>query len=230
MRHFAAAILLLLAGPTALAKGMPDGTKIHDDRACYIIFSGPWGHGTKLGLTWQTISHTRRNVLDVVVHQKVDKGAFDMRDHFVLDAATLSPIRLESVRNGKPHASLEYANGHVTGWHVGEDGRRHDVDVIPPGPVWDGDLYGPTLDLRAGAKFVVSFYQYDRGLGQFSLAVTSTERVMTPDGDVDAWVVHAGPSPGEMLDYLIAKDSRRELGYRGAKGYQLLGGDCTGLD
>jgi hypothetical protein len=62
------------------------------------------------------------------------------------------------------------------------------------------------------------------------LAVTATERVKTPEGNVDAWVVHAGPSPAEMLDYLIARDSRRELGYRGVMGYQVLGGDCTGMD
>jgi hypothetical protein len=62
------------------------------------------------------------------------------------------------------------------------------------------------------------------------LRLALSERVMTPEGNVDAWVVHAGPSPAEMLDYLIATNSRRELGYRGAEGYQVLGGDCTGLD
>jgi hypothetical protein len=227
MKHFSTAILLFFAGPPAMAEGMPDGARIHDDRACYSIFSGAWGHGTKLGVTWQSIAHTHqddRNVLDIV---------FDMRDHFVLDAGSLLPIRLESVRNGKPHASLEYGNGRVTGWHIRKDGTRQSVDVPLPVPVWDGDLYGPTfaaLGLKPGAHFALPFYQYDRGFGEFSLAVTSTERVMTPEGNVDAWVVHAGLSPAEMLDYLIAKDSRRELGYRGGMGYQVLGGDCTGLD
>jgi len=236
MRHFSVAILLFLVAPTAQAKAIPDGTKIHDDHACYTIFSGPWGHGTKLGVTWQSIAHTLqddRNVLDIVVHQKVGIGAFDMRDHFVLDAGSLLPIRLESVRNGKPHASLEYGNGRVTGWHVRKDGTRQSVDVPLPVPVWDGDLYGPTfaaLELKAGGQFAVPFYQYDRGLGQFSVAVTATERVTTPEGNVDAWVVHAGPNPAEMLDYLIGRESRRELGYRAAEGYQLLGGDCTGIN
>jgi len=33
-----------------------------------------------------------------------------------------------------------------------------------------------------------------------------------------------------MLDYLIGRDKRRELGYRGNESYQILGGDCTGLE
>jgi hypothetical protein len=236
MRQFSAAILMFLAGPTALAEGIPDGTKIREDRACYTIFSGAWGHGKKLGVTWQSIAHTRedgRNVLDIVVHQKANNDAFDMRDHFVLDGSTLLPIRLETIRNGKPHAFLEYRNGRVIGWHFGKDATRHDVDISLPGPVWDGNLYGPTfaaLELKAGGQFAVPFYQYDRGLGQFSVAVTATERVTTPEGNVDAWVVHAGPNPAEMLDYLIGRESRRELGYRAAEGYQLLGGDCTGIN
>jgi len=236
MKDVLIGIHLMFYATSALALGMPDGTVIHDDEACYTIFSGAWGHGKKLGATWQTIAHAQRdgrNVLDIVVHQRVGNGDFDMRDHLVLDAGTLLPVRLESMRDGNPHAELDYTPGRVTGWHVAKDGSRLTTDVRLPGPVWDGDLYGPTfaaLKLAAGARFTVPFYQYDRGLGEFRGTVTGIERVMTPYGAEEAWVVHAGPSSREMLDYLIGRDNRREVGYRGKEGYQILGGDCTGLE
>lgn len=51
----------------------------------------------------------------------------------------------------------------------------------------------------------------------------------TSQGPVDAWVLDAGPSDKERLEYRIAKSSRRELAYRSPQGGQRLGGDCTGL-
>jgi hypothetical protein len=32
--------------------------------------------------------------------------------------------RLESMRDGKPHAELNYTSGRVTGWHVAKDGAH----------------------------------------------------------------------------------------------------------
>jgi len=158
---------------SALALATPDGTVIHDDQACYTIFSGAWGHGKKLGATWQTIAHAHRdgrNVLDIVVHQRVGKGDFDMRDHLVLDAGTLLPIRLESMRDGKPYAEMNYTSGRVTGWYVAKNGSRLTTDVRLPGPVWDGDLYGPTfaaLKLAAGARSLFRSINTIAALGNF---------------------------------------------------------------
>ncbi|WP_439470555.1 DUF3108 domain-containing protein [Brevundimonas sp.] len=227
------ALFGLLAG---LAQGPSlDGTRVHEDRACYTISMNRGGVETPMGVTWQTIERTvvdGRPVLRVVVHQRVGGGAFDMRDTFLLDAGTLRPIQLENDRKGERHVTLTYGADAVTGERV-EDGAVHEVDVALPGPVWEGNLFGVTfaaLPLRAGATFEVPFYQYDKGLGAFNVRVTGEEAVTTPEGPVDAWVldVTAG-GEGPPLTYLIAKTGGRELGYRSARGGQTLGGDCSPL-
>lgn len=213
----------------------PDGSRIHEDRACYTITMNRGGIETPMGVTWQTIERATvggRAVLRVVVHQRVAGGAFDMRDAFLLDAATLRPIRLENDRKGERHVTLTYGADAVTGERV-EDGAVHEVDVALPGPVWEGNLFGVTfgaLPLAAGATFEVPFYQYDKGLGAFRVRVTGEETVTTPDGPVAAWVLDVSTGgDGPPLTYLIGKADGRELGYRSARGGQSLGGDCSAL-
>ena len=214
---------------------LPDGTRIHEDRACYTITLNRGGVETPMGVTWQTIERATvegRAVLRVVVHQRVAGGPFDMRDTFLMDAATLRPIRLENDRKGERHVTLDYADGRVTGSRTEADGA-HAVDAALPGPVWEGNLFGVTfaaLPLAAGATFEVPFYQYDKGLGAFSVRVTGEETVTTPEGPVDAWVLDVSTGgEGPPLTYLIGKADGRELGYRSARGGQSLGGDCSAL-
>lgn len=213
----------------------PDATLIRDDRACYTINMVRDGAETPIGITWQTIEHVDaegRPGLRVVVHQSVNGGAFDMRDTFLLDAETLRPIRLENDRKGERHVTLDYAADRVTGSRI-EDGAAQSVDVALPGPVWEGNLFGVTfaaLPLAAGAEFTVPYFQYDKGLGAFSIRVTGEETVETPQGPLDAWVVEASPGGTPPITYLIAKADRRELGYRSARGSQTLGGDCSALE
>ena len=213
----------------------PDGGRLHPDEACYSII-GPAAAGHPvIGATWQAMKRGRRNgraVWEVVVHQRLTDGSFDLRDAFVLDAKTLRPISLSTRRGGKPHAELTYAADRVTGFKVDKTGEVIKIDQALTSPVWEGDLYGPTfaaMHLSPGAQFSLPFFQYDRGLGAFTIKVKGSERVETPGGEVDAWVLDAGPSGAERLDYLIAKRNGRELGYRSPEGGQRLGGNCAGL-
>jgi hypothetical protein len=216
--------------------GVPEGSRLRADAACYTIFSGKEGQEQVIGVTSQTIAGDRiggRKVWRIVVHQRLAGGRFDMRDVFVLDARTLQPLTLQNSRNGKPHARLDYRPGRVTGSLWDQAGVPHSVDQPLSGPVWEGNLFGPTfavLPLAAGARFEVPFYQYDKGLGTFTVFVKGRKIVQTPTGPVDAWVLDAGAGSDERLEYLIAKKSRRELGYRASEGSQQLGGDCSGLD
>ena len=225
-------LLLVLAGA---ASSRPEGARLSAGDTCYAIV-GPKAEGEKtIGATWQSLRRERldgRPVLRVVVHQHLTGRTFDLRDDLTLDAATLRPIRLDTTRDGRPHAHLEFSDAAVTGFKVGKQGERVSLDQPLTSPVWDGDLYGPTfaaLPLSSGATFRVPFYQYDRGLGEFTLRVTGDKVVETPEGLVEAWVVDAGPSDTERLTYLISKADRRELGYTALEGGQRLGGDCTGL-
>jgi len=212
-----------------------DGGLIHDDRACYTISMTREGVSTPVGVTWQTVEHSQadgRPALRVVVHQSVNGGAFDMRDAFTLDAATLRPIRLENDRKGQRHVTLDYTADRVVGTRV-EDGASQPVDVALTAPVWEGNLFGVTfaaLPLAPGAVFSVPFYQYDKGLGAFAVQVTGDETVATRDGPVEAWTLDVSPGAGPALTYLIAKADRRELGYRSPRGGQMLGGDCSALE
>jgi hypothetical protein len=174
-----------------------------------------------------------RPVLRIVVHQSVNGGAFDMRDVFTLDAATLRPLRLENTRKGVTHIRAVYGPDRITGERHEAGGTTAAIDVPLTGPVWDGNLFGLTfaaLPLAEGATFVLPYWQYDKGFGDFTVRVTGSETVQTPAGPVEAWVLDAGPSPESRLTYLIGKTDHRELGYRAGPGSQMLGGDCSALE
>jgi len=227
-------IALLLALASDPASVPLDARRIHDDRSCYAITMTRGEQSAPIGVTWQTIEHIDhqgRSALKVVVHQRIQGGAFDMRDTFWLDAATLVPIRLENDRKGERHVTLDYAPGRITGSRA-RDGAAQPVDLAAATPVYEGNLYGVTfaaLPLQAGAAFTVPTYQYDKGFGAFWVRVTGEETVATPDGPVQAWTVEASSGDGPPLTYLISKADARELGYRSARGGQTLGGDCSDL-
>ena len=224
-----ALIVALSAAP------VPNGALIGEDRACYSINMIRAGQVRPIGATLQTIERRReggRDVLRVVVHQRVNAGAFDMRDEFLLSADDLRPIRLESARQGKTHVLLRYDGRRIVGEKVAKDGAVQPVAVDLERPVWEGNLFGVTfaaLPLANGARFELPFYQYDKGLGAFTLAVKGVRTVQTPAGPREAWVVEAGAAPGPWLEYEIDRKTRRELGYRSAQGSQTLGGDCSAM-
>ena len=224
----------LVQATTPVQAPLLNGALIHDDRACYTISSTREGASTPVGLTWQTIEHIDfgdRPALRVVVHQSVNGGAFDMKDTFTLDAAALKPIRLENDRKGERHVTLDYASDRVVGTRI-EDGVSRPVDVALPNTVHEGNLFGVTfaaLPLADGATFSIPLYQYDKGLSAFEVRVTGYEVVATSQGPVEAWTLDVLTGPGLATVYLIAKADRRELGYRSARGSQMLGGDCSAL-
>lgn len=201
--------------------------------ACYTILRGD----KPVGTTSQTVTartENGRRVWDVVVHQKVAAVGFDMRDHFVLDRNTLLPIRFDSAAGrdasarGYHRIELVYGNGRVRGTRETAEGKTP-IDVALASPVWEGNLWGVTfaaLPLRAGGTYSLPFWQYDKGMGAFTVRVVGEEKVSTPTGTVDAWVLEAGADPARLARYQIAKASRQELGYTTGPSGQRLGGTC----
>lgn len=229
-------MLFLLAVTAAFTAGYPSGDRLHPYRACYVIVSGSSEGAERIsGATLQTLSRERvgnRSIWRVVVHQRTSDGRFDMRDDFLLDGHTLEPLSLESRRGGKPHVHLTFTRGHVAGERWDARGTSTVVEADLP-HIWIGDLYGPTfasLPLKLGATFSVPYYQYDRGIGNFTIAVTGSRTVKTGKRIVKAWVLDAGPDAASRFEYLISKVDRRELGYTAPQGGERLGGDCSGLD
>jgi hypothetical protein len=198
---------------------------------CFVIERA----GRPIGLTRQIIrASTRdgRRVWDIVVHQKADAMQFDLRDHFVLSRRDLRPISFDSRRNGVEHVRLSYADGRVTGHKTDENGTVG-IDTALTVPTWDGNLWGVTfgaLPLRLDGSFELPFYQYDQGLGRFSLTTTGSETVQTPSGAVEAWVVDAGTDAKRRVTYLIGKKTGEELGTRAPQFATRLGGDCSAID
>jgi hypothetical protein len=219
----------------AVAAGMPSGERLIDDRVCYTIFAPTRSGDRPIGDTLQTVERSYRRgraIWKITVHQRLNNGKFDMRDTFVLDGETFLPQSLKTTLNRKPHADLVYAKGRVVGFHIDRTGVKHRIDRPLDGPIWEGNLFGltfATLPLAQGAHFQVPYFQYDRGVGMFTVAVTGSEKIRTPGGTVDAWVLDAGPTPAQRLEYFIEKKNRRELGYRSSQGSQRLGGLCRGL-
>ena len=214
----------------------PDGRRFRPYAACYAIVGSSAEGSPVIGSTWQSVRKDKlegRPIWRIVVHQRLANGRFDLRDAFALDARTLRPISLTTTRDGKPNAELSYGSDRVTGYKLDRQGNRVAVDQAFTSPVWDGNLFGPTfaaMPLAIGKSFTLPFYQYDRGLGAFTVAVTGTEVVKTPTGRVEAWVIDVGSSVDRRLKYLIAKQDGREIGYSSPQGGQRLGGECAGLE
>ncbi len=220
--------ILVLAASASLAK--PDGTKLRPITQCFAITKD----GAAVGATWQRVTAVRvggRAMWDIVIHQKVAAFNFDMRDHFVIDRRDLRPVAFDSMKGGKPHIVLNYADGRVTGTRTEESGVKP-IDMGLEAPVWEGNLWGITfgaLPLAADARFELPFYQYDKGLGSFKLEVTGSEDIETPAGKAAAWTVKVGDDPAKSVTYLIDKKTGDELGTRAGAFGTRLGGDCSGL-
>ncbi|MDI6624147.1 MAG: hypothetical protein QME55_05410 [Brevundimonas sp.] len=230
---------LLIALAPALAQGptaVPDGARLADSRTCYTLNMNRDGVSRPVGVTWQTVKRAERNgrpVLEIVVHQSMGGGAFDMRDEFVLDAPTLRPLSVINRRKGEMHVRVDYADDRITGERIEDDGAVTPIDAPLAGPVWEGNLFGLTfaaLPLAEGAAFSLPYWQYDKGFGRFSIRVTGSETVETASGPVEAWVVEAAPGEDPPLRYLIGKADHRELAYSAAQGSQTLGGDCSAIE
>lgn len=198
-----------------------DGSTLKPSTACYAITRGD----TVMGATFQKVSTTTADgvpVWDVVVHQRVGDGKFDLRDHFVLRRSDLSPIAMDSRKSGVEHVRVAYANGKAITTRPG----AAPVETVLAGPVWDGNLWGLTfaaLPLAQGAHFDLPFYQYDKGLGRFALDVIGSEQV----NGRDAWTVEVTAGDQRKVRYQIGKTDRAELGYYGGGFAQKLGGDCS---
>lgn len=212
---------------------VPDASRLAIGGECSTLVMGQGEQARPVGVTWQSVeraTHEGRPALKIVVHQYLGGGRFDMRDEFLVDAATLRPMWLENRRSGKVHVAVRYAADRIVGETHQDDGTVTAVDVPLTGPVWEGNLFGLTfaaLPLAEGAAFTLPYWQYDKGFGDFTVTVTGSETVTTPDGPVEAWVLDAGPNADSRMTYLISKSDHRELGYRAPQGRQQLGGDCS---
>jgi hypothetical protein len=224
-------MLMLLAALAADPTAPFDGARLEAGETCSTISMTREGETRTLGTTRQTVERTTENgreALHIVVHQAV--GPRTIHDDFVLDAATLRPLRFENQRNGAVHVRATYGADRITGEMVQPDGTTTPIDVPTTGPVWDGNLYGlafAALPLAEGASFSIPTWHYDKGFGALTVNVTGSETIETPAGPVDAWVLDAGASADQRATYYIGKADHAELGYAGGPFRQTLGGDCS---
>ena len=193
-----------------------------------------------MGATFQSIRPVRTRGVPawrIIVHQRLAGGRFELRDEFLVRQRNLRPISLAS-RRGAPSVTkgwhrirLDYGADRIVGSRETAAGTQP-VDVPLVGPVWEGNLWGPTfaaLPLRQGRSFELPFWQYDKGFGRFIVRVTGSETVPTANGGVAAWIVEAGDDPKKLVRYLISKRTGAELGYGAGGMRQRLGGDCSGM-
>lgn len=215
------ALMLIAAAP--LPDTVLDGSRLREGSACYALTRAD----KPIGQTWQRVLAAMEGdipVWDVVVHQRVGDGKFDMRDHFVLRRADLRPLRMDSRRNGTEHVRVRYDGLAIEVTQVGKPTTK----VSAPGPVWDGNLWGLTftaLPLAEGGAYTVPFFQYDKGLGSFTLKVVGSAQVQGRK----AWLVDVDAGDGRTVRYQIGKAPAEELGTESPMFGQHFGGDCTAL-
>ena len=214
-----------------------DGRRLKPGQSCFVMERD----GKVFGETFQSIRAGRfegRPIWDIVVHQRAPAMKFDMRDHFILARDSLAPIRFDSARGTNPadrgwhRVSLRYAPNRILGTRSTAT-RTAPIDVALDHRVAEGNLWGVTfasLDLKPGAEFRVPNWQYDNGFGEFIVRVVGSTPQATPTGPVEAWAIDAGTDRDQMTRYFIAKQDRRELGYRAGPMVQRLGGKCSDLN
>jgi hypothetical protein len=213
---------------------VPNGRLLAPGRYCYTITAAKNGVETPVGVTFQSISPGQSGgieTLAVVVHQHMFSGKFDMRDSLLLRRNDLRPIRLDTDRDGAPHVHLEYSDQHITGWKM-SDGTKKTITVDLNQPVWDGNLWGLTfaaMPLRPDASLTLPTYQYDSGLGTFYVNVQGQRQEESPSGSLQAWVIKAGLSRSEQIEYIVSTQPGFEFAYSAGPTAQHLGGDCSGI-
>lgn len=209
----------------ALIQSVPvvEGSRLTTGTTCYAIVRGEQVIGAaRQSVTGSVIGGQR--VWDIVVHQRLANGAFDLRDHFVLRQSDLAPIAFDSRKSGAEHVRVAYSPGKA----VTTRPSAAPVETVLTEPVWEGNLWGLTfaaLPLAQGAHFELPFYQYDKGLGRFTLDVVGSDKV----ADEDAWIVEATADGQRKVRYFIGKASHAELGYAGGGFASRLGGDCSAI-
>lgn len=219
--------VLLLATVQAVPLPAIDGTRLRPGVQCFALLR----EEQVLGATRQTVAATTANgqpAWDIVVHQRVADGKFDMRDHFILRRSDLAPISLDNRRHGEDYLKVTYTPTKITALRKG--GVPKDTAVA--GPVWDGNLWGLTfaaLPLAPGGHYEVPFYKYDEGLGRFVVDVVDSATVQTPSGPVEAWIVELDADADHKARFQIAKADHAELGYVAGPFTQQLGGDCSAI-
>jgi hypothetical protein len=229
--------MLTLTLAAALAAAAPQGDRLAEGTWCYDITLSKGGTSQVIGQVFQSlerVSHDGKPALKVVVHQRMG-AKFDMRDTFLLDAATLRPFELANTRFGKPHVRDVYVDGKLVETRWDEAGKETTVEKPLAKPAWEGNLFGllfAALPLEAGDSYSIPYYQYDKGEGAFSVEVTGRREVDTPEGKREAIVLQAGPSASERIEYLVGADPRIELGYAAEKqGFaQALAPSCKAFD
>ena len=229
--------MLTLILAAAVAAAMPQGDRLQPGRQCYDITMRKGEASQVIGHAFQSIERVRHDgkpAWQIVVHQRMG-AKFDMRDTFLLDATTLRPFELSNTRFGKPHVRDVYGEGNVVETKWDDQGKAPTVEKPLAKPVWEGNLFGAmfaALPLEQGDTYSIPFYQYDKGEGAFSIAVTGKREVETPTGKREAIVLQAGPSESERVEYLVGADPRMELGYSSEKmGFaQVLAPSCSGFE
>lgn len=213
----------------------PDGTRLFAGETCYAVEM----NGQVMGATRQVVNeveHEGRPAWRIEIHQRLPAMQFEVRDTFIVDRRDLSAIHYESDRAASDRAPaqsirISYGADRLVGSKTVSE-TLTPIEAPLAGPVLDGNLWGLTfsgLDLHEGARHTLPFWHYDKGFGQFDVAVVADRKVETPEGRVDAWVLEAGDGSGPTTTYLIAKTSHAELGYSAGPFSQRLGGDCSGF-
>ena len=217
----------LAAVQTAAPLPAIDGNRLQAGSRCFALLQD----GTVVGATRQTVAPVTASgkpAWDVVIHQRLTGGRFDMRDHFVLRRDDLTPISLDNRRFGEEHVRVAYAPGKITTVRKGSA----PVDTPVSGRIWDGNLWGLTfaaLPLAAGGHYELPFYQYDKGFDRFVVDVVGSATITTPDGPTEVWEVELGATADRKIRYHIGKRYPAELGNQAGPFAQKLGGDCSGI-
>lgn len=238
MRFTGWTALLLMIPALQAAAAAPEGNRIRAGSQCFELTE----EGKPVGVSLQKIepgSAAGRSAWIVTMHRRRVGSVSDQIDTLALDRSSLLPIELDQ-QVGTPGKSadwqtlkLHYTATQVTGTRENAQGKTEIAVAFKAGPVWDAHVSGlliAALPLHQMAQLSLPVWSYEQGFANFSLMVTGSVPVRSPQGSADAWSVRMNDDHGHGATYLVGKNPVLPLGFSGSTLEQMPGGDCRALE
>jgi hypothetical protein len=220
-RYSLIVVALVAAHQAAIAQ--PDGARVRAGVDTFHISRVEHGRPVAPDTLVQALLSVRWNGQPALlqVYRQRDFSGGAIVDSLWMHPRTLEPLR-HARRSSYLAADLRFTKGRITGTIRWPDGRRHMVDTIVAGPIYDAgatELIARALPLTPGETAHLTLYVPGYGVNPMKVALAGEDTVRSHRGVArSAWRL-TGSIGGEPVTMWVATDNRDLL--------QLVAGEPT---